>query len=81
MKKIFITGASSGIGQALAKECASRYASTGLVLGLVARRQSELQKLASELETQHKISCAIYSLDVRDSNYHRQCGGQPRHIN
>ena len=67
MKKIFITGASSGIGQALAKECASRYASTGLVLGLVARRQSELQKLASELETQHKISCAIYSLDVRDS--------------
>ena len=67
MNKIFITGASSGIGQALAHECASRYAGTGLALGLVARRQSELQILASELQTQHKITCAIYSLDVRDS--------------
>jgi len=71
MKKIFnnifITGASSGIGQALAHECAARYASTGLALGLVARRFDALQKLADELQTKHKITCAIYALDVRDS--------------
>lgn len=67
MQKIFITGASSGIGQALARECANRYASTGLVLGLVARRYDALQELTNELQAQHKISCAIYALDVRDS--------------
>ena len=67
MKTIFVTGASSGIGQALAHECAGRYASTGLTLGLVARRRSKLQKLADELQTKHKSTCAIYSLDVRDS--------------
>jgi len=67
MKTIFVTGASSGIGQALARECAERYASTGLILGLVARRLDALQQLADELQTKHKISCAIYSLDVRDS--------------
>ena len=66
-KKIVITGASSGIGQALARECASRYASAGLVLGLVARRKNELQLLADELLAQHQITCEIYSVDVRDS--------------
>jgi short-subunit dehydrogenase len=64
---IFITGASSGIGKALALECASRYASTGLTLGLVARRLSELQLLADELLAEHKVNCAVYALDVRDS--------------
>lgn len=67
MKTIFITGASGGIGQALARELAERYASTGLILGLVARRLDALQQLADELQTKHKITCAIYSLDVRDS--------------
>jgi short-subunit dehydrogenase len=66
-KNIFITGASSGIGQALAYECAERYANTGLALGLVARRFDALQKLANELEAKYKITCAIYALDVRDS--------------
>ncbi len=67
-KTIFITGASSGVGQALARECAARYASAGLVLGLVARRQDALQQLADELQAKHKITCAIYALDVRDSS-------------
>ena len=67
MKKIFITGASSGIGQALARECAKRYAFDGLALGLAARRYDALQQLADELLTRHKVACSIYSLDVRDS--------------
>lgn len=70
---IFITGASSGIGQALAHECAKRYAGQkvnvgqGLNIGLVARRQTELHALADTLQKQHQTNCAIYSLDVRDS--------------
>jgi short-subunit dehydrogenase len=57
--KVFITGASSGIGAALARE----YAARGAVLGLTARRQNLLESLAAELKT----SVATYSLDVRDA--------------
>ena len=63
---IFITGASSGIGQALAFECAKRYAGQKINMGLVARRQSELHALAVTLQKQYATNCAIYSLDVRD---------------
>ena len=63
---IFITGASSGIGNALAHEYAKRFANTGANIGLVARRSEYLQNLASELQSQYNISCAIYPLDVRD---------------
>lgn len=47
--KVFITGASSGIGEALAREFASR----GATLGLVARRQEVLDALIAELPGQH----------------------------
>ena len=67
MKKIFITGASSGIGNALAHEYAKRFSDTGAIIGLVARRSERLQQLAAELQMQYKISCAIYPLDVRDA--------------
>jgi short-subunit dehydrogenase len=65
--KIFITGASSGIGNALAHEYAKRYANTQTIIGLIARRSEHLQQLASELQNQYKITCAIYALDVRDA--------------
>ena len=42
MKLVFITGASSGIGQALA----ARYAQAGWRLALVARREAELRTWA-----------------------------------
>ncbi len=65
--KVFITGASSGIGEALAHEYAKRYKNEKTIIGLVARRSEHLQKLQSTLETSYQIKCAIYPLDVRDS--------------
>lgn len=64
---IFITGASSGIGQALAHEYAKRYVNTHCIIGLVARRSEHLQELADKLQNQYNITCSIYPLDVRDS--------------
>lgn len=72
---IFITGASSGIGVALAHEYAKRAllsarknkASGSLsVIGLVARRVDKLQRLAQNLQQQYQIQTAIYAVDVRD---------------
>jgi short-subunit dehydrogenase len=77
--KIFITGASSGIGRALAHEYASRSLGTKngpsendasaslMVIGLAARRVNELEILAAELQQKYKVICAIYALDVRDA--------------
>lgn len=59
MRRVIITGASSGIGAALARH----YARDACVLGLIARRQSVLQSLARELATPTEI----YAADVRDS--------------
>ncbi|MES2580310.1 MAG: SDR family oxidoreductase [Pseudomonadota bacterium] len=67
MQKIFITGASSGIGQALAHEYAKRHQYTGCIIGLAARRSEHLQELADSLQNQYKTTCRIYPLDVRDS--------------
>src|SRR3546814_3288930 len=58
MKRVFITGASSGIGAALALV----YARRGAQLGLVGRRAEALQALLDMLPGQHRI----YVLDVRD---------------
>jgi short-subunit dehydrogenase len=60
MKRIFITGASSGIGAALAQ----RYAQEGAMLGLVARRQELLEELRASLP--HPERHRIYVLDVTD---------------
>ncbi len=59
---VFITGASSGIGQALAL----RYAQAGWRLALVARRSEAMQAWAAE----HQLAperCAIYAADVADN--------------
>lgn len=58
-QKIFITGASSGIGAALARA----YAAQGAVLGLLGRREDALQVLLAELPGEH----AIYVVDVADA--------------
>jgi short-subunit dehydrogenase len=55
---VFLTGASSGIGEALARE----YAARGATLGLVARRASVLTDLAGSLPGRHHT----YACDVTD---------------
>jgi NAD(P)-dependent dehydrogenase (short-subunit alcohol dehydrogenase family) len=57
--KVFITGASSGIGAALAEH----YARNGATLGLLARRELELAHVAVALPASQ---CARYVVDVRD---------------
>ncbi len=64
--KVFITGASSGIGQALALEYADRYKNEKTMIGIVARRSEHLQNLQTTLQAQPNISCLIYAVDVRD---------------
>jgi short-subunit dehydrogenase len=61
MKKVIITGASSGIGEALANE----YASKGYALGLIARRLDRLQAIKDRLAEQGTV-VAIRALDVTD---------------
>lgn len=56
---VFITGASSGIGAALARH----YAGGGATLGLAARRGEELRRLAAALPGEH----FAYPLDVTDA--------------
>jgi hypothetical protein len=56
---VFLTGASSGIGEALARH----YAAHGATLGLVARRAEFLSALRSSLST----PAATYAADVRDT--------------
>lgn len=64
--KIFITGASSGIGQALAHAYAKRYQNNNTIIGLAARRSEHLQILQQTLENTYNVKCTIYPLDVRD---------------
>lgn len=64
--KIFITGASSGIGEALAHEYAKRHKNSNTIIGLASRRSEHLQKLQKSLENNYNILCAVYPLDVRD---------------
>jgi short-subunit dehydrogenase len=72
---VFLTGASSGIGMALAREFSRR----GACLGLVARRSELLAALAAELGT----PCHSYAVDVTDRDallkaardFEARCGG------
>ena len=57
---IFITGASSGLGMAMAKE----FAALGYDLALAARRLDRLQDLKNTLQADHNITVEIYELDV-----------------
>jgi len=56
----FITGASSGIGEAFAR----RLARSGFDLVLVARRVDRLETLASELSSAHAVAAHVVSQDL-----------------
>jgi short-subunit dehydrogenase len=57
--RVVITGASSGIGEALARE----YARRGARIGLIARREARLRELAASLDA----PCVVHGADVRDA--------------
>ena len=59
--KVFITGASSGLGESLARH----YAGRGATLGLFARRATELDRVAAALAP---ATVATYAGDVRDAS-------------
>lgn len=61
-KIIFITGASSGIGEG----CARKFASQGADLILNARNTDKLIALKAELETNYGIEVCLLPFDVRD---------------
>ena len=61
MKKVFITGVSSGIG----KELALEYAKKNYLIGLVARRNDLLNEVAKECNNLGSKTF-LYQLDVQD---------------
>lgn len=63
MEKVFITGASSGIGAAMAREFAAR----GAVLGLVARNSEKLEELIKSIPDGDS-RCFAYTADVTDKD-------------
>lgn len=61
---VLITGASSGIGAALARQFASR----GWDLALVARREDRLSDLAEEMKAQYGVDSLIIPADLSKAN-------------
>lgn len=59
-KNIIITGASGGIGLAVAEKCAAR----GANLVLLARRLDKLEQIKQDLEQRYAVTVHIYQLDV-----------------
>lgn len=68
MQRIVITGASSGIGAALAQH----YAAEGITLGLIARRKDKLAAVARACE---RVGAVVYqySADVTDAERLQAC--------
>jgi len=60
-KVILITGASSGIGAAFAKE----YAKSGVTLALLGRNRERLQEVADECEVKG-AKCCVIKADIKD---------------
>jgi 3-hydroxy acid dehydrogenase / malonic semialdehyde reductase len=77
---VFITGASSGIGQS----CARAFAEAGAKLILAARRKNRLKQLAAELKKQFHTETFIGELDVRDpravARFYKKLPGQWQNI-
>ena len=59
---VFVTGASSGIGQA----CARAFAAQGAKILMCARRDERLRAFAAELKKDFRVSVHAFALDVRN---------------
>ena len=59
-RNVFITGASSGIGKAMAYS----FGKNGDNLILCARRKGKLQEIKKNIESKHDVRVDIYELDV-----------------
>jgi hypothetical protein len=68
VKRIFITGASSGIGAGLARA----YAAPDVTLGLVARRAALLEELAADLRGKG-ATVRLYAHDVANTRAMKEC--------
>ena len=66
-KTALITGASSGIGEAVARKLAA----AGYNLVITARRSGRLQKLSDELEEKYGIKVHALGFDIRERAFPR----------
>ncbi|AHK22332.1 SDR family NAD(P)-dependent oxidoreductase [Candidatus Hepatoplasma crinochetorum] len=64
MKYTLITGASSGIGKALAE----KFAKEGHNLIIAARRTNLLNEIKNQLESKYKIDVIVFTVDLSNSN-------------
>lgn len=67
-----VTGASSGIGEALAGHLAAR----GYSLILVARREDRLRELAMRLSAKHRVEAEVYPCDLGDRDARAKLAGE-----
>ena len=74
--KVFITGASSGIGASYAKA----FAESGFDLVLLARRKDRLQALANLLESDNSIHCEIITADLSEKEDIKKAANYIREI-
>ena len=63
-KSVIITGASSGIGKAMAEEFASR----GYNLGLIARRGELLEEIQQDLTYKYQVKVEISAMDLTQND-------------
>jgi short-subunit dehydrogenase len=73
-----ITGASSGIGAALARQMAPSLAGRKTTLVLTARRWERLEKLAAELQERHGLAVVPIAVDLARPDGVRQLLGELR---